>query len=293
MRIVFIGSVAFSQHTLAHLLGMHANVVGVCTLAHSSFNADHVDLKPLCDQHNIPCRHTPEINGVDTLAWIESLKPDVIFCFGWSRLLKTQLLQLAPLGVIGFHPAALPANRGRHPIIWPLVLGMDTTASTFFFMNEGVDSGDILSQHIINIAPQDDAGDLYKKATNTALQQISVFVPDLTNGTYERQSQDVTKANTWRKRTRADGQIDWRMSAQAICNLVRGLAKPYVGAHFVLDDQDIKVWKAELASAPYVNMEPGKVLEITETGPIIKCGNDAVRLRTTEPEFNPAVGTYL
>jgi methionyl-tRNA formyltransferase len=63
------------------------------------------------------------------------------FCLGWSNLLKAEILKAAPLGVIGFHPAALPANRGRHPLIWALGLGLDETATTFFFMDKGADRG--------------------------------------------------------------------------------------------------------------------------------------------------------
>ena len=83
-----------------------------------------------------------------------------------------KILSKSPIGVIGFHPAALPANRGRHPIIWSLALGLKSTASTFFFMDKNVDSGDILSQASIKISDSDDARSLYDKVTKTALSQI-------------------------------------------------------------------------------------------------------------------------
>ena len=88
-------------------------------------------------------------------------------------------MDLPLLGVIGFHPAALPANRGRDPIIWALVLGLQETASTFFFMDEGADSGDIISQEYLIITDSDDAGILYEKITQTALKQLREFVPRL------------------------------------------------------------------------------------------------------------------
>jgi methionyl-tRNA formyltransferase len=156
--------------------------------------------------------------------------------------LKSEMLGIAPLGVVGFHPSKLPANRGRHPLIWALVLGLKETASTFFFMDEGVDSGDILSQKTIEIFEDDDAGDLYQKVTETALVQLEDFVPYLEEGCYDRVLQDHDKANVWCKRGKKDGRIDWRMSARSIHNLVRGLTKPYVGAHFELNDEEIKVW---------------------------------------------------
>ncbi len=132
MRIVFIGAVAYSANTLRKLIAMQAEIVGVCTLSKSSFNSDHTDLTPIANLAWIPAIDAIDINAQETLCAINEWKPDVIFFFGWSRLIKRPLLDLTPLGVIGFRPAALTANRGRHPLIWALVLGLSETASTFF-----------------------------------------------------------------------------------------------------------------------------------------------------------------
>jgi methionyl-tRNA formyltransferase len=233
------------------------------------------------------------ILGSGTIDWSGGRAPDVIFCFGWPRLLKEELLTLAPLGVVGFHPAALPANRGRHPLIWALALGLEHTASTFFFIDAGADSGDILSQRSLAIDPTEDARALYDKVCATALEQITQFVPQLAVGSFAREPQDHTQANTWRKRGMADGKIDWRMSALSVHNLVRALTKPYVGAHFVVNGKEIKVWKSMVLGDAPANVEPGKVLAIRAGAPVIKCGQDALCLLVTEPTFNPIEGSYL
>ncbi len=293
MRIIFIGTVEFSLRALERLIAIGADVVGVCTLKESAFNADHADLGALCAQHGIDCLYADDINGSAALDWIGARAPDVIFCFGWSRLLKSELLALAPMGVVGFHPAALPANRGRHPLIWALVLGLEQTASTFFFMDQGADSGDILSQRPIAIDPADDASTLYAKVCACALDQISAFVPQLADASFARAPQDHALATSWRKRGMADGKIDWRMSATTIHNLVRGLTRPYVGAHFTLDGQDVKVWKAAVVRGAARNIEAGKVLGMHEGAPLVKCGEDALCLLETEPLFQPTPGRYL
>jgi methionyl-tRNA formyltransferase len=293
MRIVFIGAVEFSRRALEELIAMQAGIVGVCTLKESNFNADHSDLSRLCKESRIPCIYAPDINSDRTLQWIADKRPDVIFCFGWSRLLQKRLLNLPPLGVVGFHPTALPANRGRHPLIWALVLGLEETASTFFFMGEGADDGDILSQEKIVIGAYDNASDLYERITNRAVGQIRTFVPQLTSHSFPRVAQDSGHATTWRKRGSADGQIDWRMSSRSIHNLVRGLSKPYVGAHFLYQGQEFKVWEIEPVLEMPRNAEPGKIVEVTARGPVIKCGEQGVRLLKTEPHFNPTPGEYL
>lgn len=293
MRIVFIGTVGFSLSALERLVSIGADIVGVCTLKESKLNSDHVDLSQISVLHGIPWLYANDINSVEVMNWIEHKAPDVIFCFGWSKLLKQELLELAPLGVIGFHPATLPANRGRHPLIWALVLGLKKTASTFFFMDDGADSGDIISQREIEISDVDDASSLYKKMTQVALDQIEEFMPSLILNTYQRQNQDESLANSWRKRGVADGLIDWRMSAKSIHNLVRGLAKPYVGATFVIDGQEVKVWKTQLVYDAPRNIEPGKVLKVENDKMIIKCGEDAICILVTEPSFKTKIGSYL
>ena len=293
MKIVFIGAVTFSEKTLEKLIVLKADIVGVCTLEKSSFNADHVDLTQLCMKHNIPVRYTTDVNSDENISWIKTFVPDVIFCFGWSRLLKTDLLNLAPLGVLGYHPTALPANRGRHPLIWALILGLNETASTFFFMDDGADSGDIVSQYPIKISENDNAGTLYKRITEAALKQIDEFLPKLQSGACKRIKQDHSKSNTWRKRDENDGKIDWRMSAITIHNLVRGLTKPYIGAHIKYKDEIIKVWETKVIRGGEENIEPGKVILVDNNGIVIKVGENAIRLIKTEPVLDIGPGSYL
>lgn len=293
MKILFIGAVSFSAHTLRELIAMGAEIVGVCTLKQSKFNSDHEDLTPIAERFGIPAKYTPNINSTDNLDWIRNLEPDVIFCFGWSRLIYSPLLKLPPMGVIGFHPSALPANRGRHPLIWSVVLGLEEASSSFFFMDEGVDSGDLISQSSLSILPSDDAASLYRRITDLAIKQLRDFVPRLAAGNIQKIAQDNRLANVWRKRSVEDGRIDWRMTAQSIHNLVRGLARPYVGAHFDYAGQHVKVWKTEIIFNAPQNIEPGKVLAVDECSVLVKAGFDAVRLLDYNPKVKLKPGDYI
>ncbi|MEN6318282.1 MAG: formyltransferase family protein [Syntrophaceae bacterium] len=298
MRIVFIGCVEFSYHTLDYILTLKGiELAGVVTRRESAFNADFRSLEPLAVKAGVPCYFADGSSQDRISEWLKELVPDVIYCFGWSFLLGENILEIPRLGVIGYHPAALPKNRGRHPIIWALALGLTETASTFFFMDEGADSGDILSQELLPININDDAASLYAKCLASALRQIGKFSYQLAAGSYQRITQDHEKANVWRRRTKEDGKIDWRMSSTAIYNLVRALTKPYVGAHFFFEDREFKVWKAEIVDASFPDsqhLEPGKVLCIDSGNIVVKCGNGALKL--TEHEMNAAIlrkGQYL
>ncbi|MBT6012111.1 MAG: formyl transferase [Candidatus Marinimicrobia bacterium] len=295
MKIVFIGTVDFSLHMLKSLIECNVEVVGVVTDKDCGINSDYADLVPTCEEYKIPYLLTNNVNKQESVDWIAALTPEVIFCLGWSRLINNNLLNLPPLGVIGFHPTALPKNRGRHPLIWALVLGLKKTASTFFFMDEGADSGDILSQQEIIISDDDDAQSLYRKMSETAKKQLLDIVPDLSKGQYQRTQQDHLRANVWRKRGIRDGEIDWRMSAKQIHNLVRGLAHPYIGAHFLIEDHEYKVWRTETIDCQGINnIEPGKVVDIDDRGiATLKCTDGCVKLLEVKPALSVSVGDYL
>jgi len=293
MRILFIGTVEFSFKALEKLIDINADVVGVCTKETSPFNSDFSDLSPLCIKHEIPYKYVNDINSEENISWIRAMNPDVIFCFGWSSLIKLEMLNLAPMGVVGFHPANLPKNRGRHPLIWALVQGLKESASTFFFMEEGADDGDILSQEMFNISYEDDARTLYEKVITIALKQITDFVPQLENDTYLRTRQDHRVANTWRKRGKSDGEIDFRMNGFAIYNLVRGLTTPYVGAHIEYLGEDVIIWEVAEVDDASSNIESGKVLESYENTILVKCYDKAIRILKHEFKILPKVGEYI
>lgn len=292
MKIVFIGAVIFSQKMLEKLISLKAEIVGVVTKSKSNFNADFVDLSDIAIKNSIPFKYANDINHPANILWIKEQNPDVIFCFGWSSLIKSELLSLTNIGVIGFHPSLLPNNKGRHPLIWAKQLGLNVTGSTFFFMDEGADSGDILSQKKFSIEFEDSAKDLYEKMINTALSQVDVFFPALLNGTYTRQPQTET-GNIWRKRTKKDGLIDFRMNRVSIANLVRGLCKPYPGAHCYYKEEEIIVWGVSVGEVDYENIEPGKILKIESNVIWVKAGDGIILL--TEHTFHdmPVVGEYL
>lgn len=293
MKILFIGTVKFSKIALQKLIELNAQVVGVCTKEKSEFNSDFAELKPLCEKNKIPYKYVDNINSKDNYNWIKSLNPDIIFCFGWSNILKKDILILSPMGVLGFHPSKLPQNRGRHPLIWALALGLKKSASTFFFMNESADSGEILSQKDFDILDTDDARILYDKVVNIAILQINEFLPKLKKKTYQTFKQNDEASNTWRKRVKTDGQIDFRMTSEAIYNLVRALTKPYMGAHIKYNGEEIIVWNVEIIHNVQDNLENGKILDINDNKIIVKTYDSAVKIIQHEFKTLPSIGDYL
>ena len=292
MKIIYIGTVYFSRKILEKILKMNFQVIGIISKEKSSFNSDFEDLSPLAIKNKIPFIYANDINDKKYIKWIRNLNADIIFCFGWSSLLKKEILSICPLGVIGFHPSLLPKNKGRHPLIWAKVLGLKKTATTFFFMNEGADTGDILDQRELKISFEDDAKCLYEKMISNAIKQIEYFLPKLKQGNFKKIKQK-SKGNVWRKRNEMDGFIDFRMTSESIANLVRGLTKPYAGAHCMYNNNKIKIWSLKTEINKDKNIIPGTVLEVKNNVIKVKTQNGAVLLDNHDFEIMPKIGQYL
>ena len=296
LKVVFIGCVETSYSALAELVALHQagviELVAVVTKAGSNFNTDFSDLTPLCQQ--VQLKPTYFQGDEDYTSAFSHLEFDLLFCIGWSHIVPQPILNMARLAAIGFHPAKLPQNRGRHPIIWSLALGLKETASSFFIMEASVDAGALLNQQLISIKDSDNARDVYDKVLALIPQQIGQIVKDYRDNTVTLTAQDKTLVNHWRKRTKRDGQIDWRMPATDIFNLIRALSAPYPGATFDYLAQEVKVVAAEKCSTVQPkNIEPGKVLAVDKSKVLVKCGQQSSLWVVLPEDISLSVGDYL
>jgi methionyl-tRNA formyltransferase len=295
----FIGCVQSTEVSLkAALARSEIDVRGILTKRNNSYNSDFVDISKLAADSGCIVIYEEDTNDTSLANILVNLKIDVVFVIGWSRLLTSEILNIPRYGVIGFHPSALPRNRGRHPLIWSLALGLDETASTFFSIDQGTDSGPILSQEFLQITREDTAQSLYDKIMMLIPTQIDGIIDQMVSGYLCGVQQDHTLATSWRKRSDVDGLIDWRMSAIAVFNLTRALTHPYIGAEFEHKDHVVKLWRCEVVIEGVPRTaEPGKVLEVDARGPLIKTGlgADGGAVRLLDIQFCPELkkGDYL
>ena len=118
-------------------------------------------------------------------------------------------------------------------------------------------------------------------------------MPQIINNTHKRIKQDNTKSNVLRKRNLEDGKIDFRMTSRSIYNLVRGLTKPYAGAHIEAKGKKILVWKVKEIKNNQKNIEPGKVIEVMSGSFIVKSYTNAVEIINHDFNILPKKGDYL
>lgn len=292
MRILFIGNVLLSYDLLKVAIKNKANILGVITTKKSKFNSDYVDLTSLCNKNKIDIHYTKKINSTKSVKWIKKKSPDYIFCFGWSQILNNKIISIPKKNIIGFHPSKLPKFRGRHPIIWSIILGATETASTFFVINKNIDDGPIVNQKTIKIKKNSDSFDVYKRVTKKAKSQLIDIIKKIKNDNLKIIKNIRDKSSSLRKRSFDDGKIDWRMSALSISRLVRALNHPYPGAHLQYENKIYKIWKVKIIQDKKM-IEPGKILSNKNNVPIIKCADSAIQIISSTPRIDLRGVKYL
>lgn len=293
MRILFIGTVLFSKNIFDEIRKSKNTLVGVIGKRSNKFNSDYFDLIRYAKKLNINGVYTNNINSKKTVSWIRKKKPDLIFCIGWNDLIKKEILKIPANGIIGYHPSDLPKNRGRHPIIWSLVLGLNSIGSSFYFMDEKADNGRVILKRMLKLKKNSNAYTVYKQLIKTGTKQVRKILKDLKKNKIKSYKQKKLGQNFWRKRNFDDGCIDWRMDAKKIKNLVNALYKPYPGANFIVNGKKIILWKCKIIDNRIKNIEPGKILNFRKNKPIVKCGSNSLMLEKFEPKLNFRNINYL
>ncbi len=287
-RILFVGAVEEGRRCLAALLAEGERFAGIVTLdpALAATTSGWVPFDHLASVHGLPLLTVRDLNAPENITRVAQLRPDLILVVGWTRLLGPELLRLPPLGVVGFHASLLPRYRGRAPVNWALINGERETGNTMFFLDEGVDTGDVIDQRRIPITDQDDCATLYRKVADAAVDMLREHLPALKTGTAARTPQDEGLATVMPRRRPADGLIDWTRDARGLVDWVRALTHPYPGAFTVHRDRRLFVWRAAPAPAGPPGARPGQVL--ADDGQVcVATGRGALRLDRVQWEGGP------
>lgn len=275
MRVVLVGAVEGSAIALDALIGSGCPPIAVCTLplSKAARHSDFVDLRPRAVECGIPVVESSNINDPATLNALRCFEPDYIAVIGWSQICRDDFLRLPKKGCIGYHPALLPENRGRAVIPWTILQRASHTGSTLFWLDHGADSGDILLQRRIEVAPDETARSLYQKHMDALCEMLREALPLLASHSPPRAPQDHRRATYCSKRVAADGLIDWSLPAPDVWTLIRAVGEPYPGAFSFYRRKRVLIWDAELVGdAPYHGVT-GQIQTLTADGALVRCGD--------------------
>lgn len=295
MRTVWVSFDTIGRDCLEAAAEAGAELVGVVTLP----GPIDPDRSGQCSFDGVATRlgaalhETRDVNSEETLAFVRGLEPELVFVVGWSQLVRDPFIALAREGVFGMHPTLLPRHRGRAPIPWAILSGLARTGVTLFeIVDATADSGAIVAQAKVGIAPDETATTLFERLAEAHVDLVRECVPALLRREASRISQDPRRASTWLKRVPADGIIDWETRAPYLYDWVRAQTRPYPGAFTWLGDEKVIVWRAEPVELDE-HAPAGTIVAIHADGPVVACGEGGLVLQELETAADLAVGARL
>ena len=279
MKIAFIGGVKFSHELLSTILsnGWDVSIVFSYDDSKEKKYSDITSFADLTKKYGIKHVQVDNINDKQNIIILKEINPDLILVMGWSQLLKNEIIKIPKFGVVGSHPTELPKYRGRAPIPWTILKNLKESALTFFYIDEGVDDGDILDQRKFSISEKDDATTLYKIMTNLGKEMLLDNLVSIKEGWQIRKKQDQNEfIENWPKRTIEDGKINWNNSSEEIHTLIRATTHPYPGAFTEFKNQKLIIWKSEFLNN--TNSKLGIVEEINNDNILVGTGKGALKI---------------
>jgi len=282
LKVVFMGTPDFSVPVLEELI-KNTNVVMVVTQPDKSVGRKKEltasPVKKTALENNIEVFQPIKIRE-DYQAIIDK-NPDIIITCAYGQIIPKELLDCPKLGCVNVHASLLPKYRGGAPIHKCLMDGVDKTGVTIMYMDEGMDTGDMIKKAEYVILDDDNVGTLHDKLSNLGAKLLIDVLPTIVDGTCERVKQNDNEATIARVIKREDERLDFNKTSQEVINHIRGL-NPWPMANLELDGLEIKVisaYKEENNS----NKPCGEIIDIKKDAIGIKTQDGIVYITEIKP----------
>ena len=292
MRILFIGTGEIGLPSLRALLDSNQwNLVGLVTQPDKPVGRTQQVRPPapkrlLRDARpELPILQPRRIRDPEALAQIKALEPDVIVVMAYGQILPRALLEIPQLACLNLHASLLPRWRGAAPIQAAIAAGDSETGITVMYVDEGLDTGDVMLERKLTIAPGETGGSLHDRLADIAPPAMLEALALVGKGLAPRAKQDNAAATYAAKLTRESGRIDWTEPASVIERKIRAF-DPWPGAVTRVTDQSgqARNLKVQLGRVTPGNGSPGQILRNGPDELIIAAGDRAVSLEQVQLE---------
>jgi methionyl-tRNA formyltransferase len=284
MRILVIGQAPFGAECLQALKQQGEELVGAITVPDVPGAKKPNPFKEAALELGLPLLQTSNLKLPEVYEWVKNLAPDLLVLVFVTNFVPKDMIDLAPLGGINYHPSLLPKYRGGSAIAWAILSGEKETGVTIHYIDEGVDTGNIILQEAVPIDPDDTTVTLYfNKLYPLGVKLIKEAVRLIREKKAPSIPQDIRLASFQPVFKAQDALIDWRQSAQNIYNLVRA-ATPAPGAGTEFRNENLLVMEAKIyeQELPYGTL-PGKIIEIIpDQGVVVSTGKGALLVVTVK-----------
>ncbi len=275
MKIVFMGTPDIAKGCLEKLINENHEVVGVVTQADKPIGRGKKmgmpPVKELALEHNIPVYQPTKARDEEFINTLKEINPDVIVVVAYGQILPKVLLDIPKHGCINVHVSLLPKYRGAAPINWVIINGEEKTGVTTMYMDEGLDTGDIILQNEFLLDNEITAGELHDVMTVKGGELLIETLDLIKKGTAPRIKQDDEKSSYAPMMNKSLGNLDFSKGAKEIHDLVRGV-NPWPSAYTTYEGKTMKVWKTKVLDEAS-SKEPGTIIKVDKDGIRVSTNN--------------------
>lgn len=245
------------------------------------FDTQDPVLKQYADRLSVPFLPHPNVNDEIFITQLQSHGADLFVSMSFNQILRQAIIDAAPLGFINCHAGALPFYRGRNPLNWALINDEKYFGVTAHYVDEGIDTGDIITQQKVDISEQDDYSSLLEKAFVKCSEVLVEAVAQIAANNVKRiqQSEIHPYGFYCGMRRGGDEVIDWQLPARRIHNLIRAITLPGPAARTSLNGREIAIIKSRfLQGAPSYICTTGEVVGKDQSGVYVKTGDSVLHI---------------
>ena len=277
MNIVFMGSPDFAIPSLEKLYNSEHTISAVVSNVDKrrgrGAGTSPTEVKAKALELGIPVIEVENLRDEEFANQLKSLEPDLFVVVAF-RVLPTSILEIPKIGSVNLHASLLPKYRGAAPIHWAVMNGEEKTGCTIFFLDEKVDTGNILLQREIEIGWEENTGQVYNRLMNIGSDALLEAVELIDLGEYELHAQDDSKATPAPKLFNEQTHVSFDVLADQVHNKIRGLS-PFPTAWASLNGEKIKFYKAQ--TGPHANIDAGEIL-IKNDKLLVGCADSTIEL---------------
>ncbi len=289
MKVAFLGTSSFACPALDALARAHDVRLVVTQPDRPAGRGENLKAPPVKDlalRLGLEIAQPANVSAEEGALFLREADPDVIVVAAYGQILRRSVFALPPLGTINIHASLLPRHRGAAPINWAIIRGDHETGVTTFFIEEGLDTGQVLLERSLPIGADETAGELHDRLAVVGADLIIETLRGIETHTVLPVPQDEAKATHAPKLGRDDGRIDWTLSARRIHDQVRGM-NPWPGAFAHLGHERLKVHRTGITGVRRGAFQPGAIA-LAETGRLLVASADElVELLEVQKESRP------
>jgi methionyl-tRNA formyltransferase len=292
MDLLYFGDGLWATRCLRRLLDDGHRVAAVVLRSKPSDST----LSELAKEAGITVKSPAAVNAWEFVEWVRSLEPELNISMSYDQILRRPIIDSAPSGFINCHAGKLPCYRGRNVINWAIINNEKEIGLTVHYVDEGIDTGDIILQRTVPITFEDTYETVLAKVRNSFPDLLAEAVGLIEKGKVGRQPQSNLDGTYYAGRIPGDEWIDWSDTSLKIYNKIRAITHPGPGARTILNDRTLIVWQARYnADWPKYIATPGEVVGwLSKEGVRVKTGDSTVVLERVqfEDEQSETVPTF-